>query len=82
MVLRAGAMMVETMMRLKPVAERTSVTVHFFTVGQSSGLLGHSQFRNGRSDKISLLFGIKGFVKADQVRIVAFLLCVRARCSG
>jgi hypothetical protein len=38
MVLRAGAMIVETMMRLKPVAERTSVTVHFFTVGQSLGL--------------------------------------------
>ena len=29
MVESAGAMMVETMMRLKPVAERTSVTIHF-----------------------------------------------------
>lgn len=37
-VLRAGAMIVDTIIRLKPVAERTSVTVHFLTVGQSFGL--------------------------------------------
>ena len=42
MVLRAGAMMVETMMRLKPVAERTSVTVHFFEVDQSLVGVSHS----------------------------------------
>lgn len=39
-VLIAGAMIVETMMRLKPVAESTSVTVHFLTLGQSLGLVG------------------------------------------
>ena len=33
-VVRAGAMIVETMMRLKPVAERTSVTVHFLLLDQ------------------------------------------------
>ena len=33
-VVRAGAMIVETMMRLKPVAESTSVTVHFFELDQ------------------------------------------------
>jgi hypothetical protein len=38
MVLIAGAMIVETMMRLKPVAERTSVTVHLLVVGQFLGL--------------------------------------------
>ena len=35
----AGAMIVLTIMRLKPVAERTSVTVHFLEVGQSLGLV-------------------------------------------
>lgn len=34
---KAGAIIVETMMRLKPVAERTSVTAHFRLVGQSLG---------------------------------------------
>ncbi len=34
----AGAMIVLTMMRLKPVAERTSVTVHFLEEDQSLGL--------------------------------------------
>jgi hypothetical protein len=38
MVLIAGATIVETMMRLNPVAERTSVTVHFFVVSQFLGL--------------------------------------------
>lgn len=37
-VVRAGAMMVETMMRLNAVAERTSVTSHFLREGQSLGL--------------------------------------------
>lgn len=37
-VVRAGAIMVETMMRLKPEAERESVTAHFRFSGQSLGL--------------------------------------------
>ena len=40
MVDRAGAMMVETMIRLNPVAESTSVTAHFRPVDQSRGLSG------------------------------------------
>lgn len=34
---RAGAMIVETMMRFRPVAERMLVTRHFLRVGQSLG---------------------------------------------
>jgi len=37
MVESAGAMMVETMMRLKPVADRTLVTAHFLVAGQFWG---------------------------------------------
>lgn len=33
-------MMVDTMMRLNPVADRTPVTVHFRTAGQSFGFSG------------------------------------------
>lgn len=40
MVGRAGAMMVETMIRLKPVADSTSVTIHFLPARQSCGLEG------------------------------------------
>jgi hypothetical protein len=34
MVVRAGAMIVDTIMRLKPVADKTSVTVHFLELDQ------------------------------------------------
>ena len=37
---RAGARMVETMIRLKPVRERMEVTDHFRVRGQSLGLRG------------------------------------------
>lgn len=40
MVGRVGAMMVEIMMRLKPVADKTSVTIYLRPVGQSMGFAG------------------------------------------
>ena len=55
--------MVETMMRLKPVAERTSVTVHFleadqFLVAVSEGLEGATFGGN-----VLWVLGVEGFVK-------------------
>jgi len=80
MVLIAGAMIVDTMMRLNPVAERTSVTVHFFVVGQFLGLgwSGGSQLRcftrRGFGDLDNSLVGVERLFKADQERIVSSLV--------
>ena len=37
MIERAGAMMVDTMIRLKAVADKAAVTAHFLNAGQSLG---------------------------------------------
>jgi hypothetical protein len=77
-VLIAGAMIVETMMRLKPVAERTSVTVHFFVVGQSLGLEQDAGCQMdcyyGRTGGSDLLVDIERLFEADQIRIVSSIV--------
>ncbi len=56
----AGATMVETMMRLKPVVARTSVTAHLRPVGQSLGLSvsygSENATRNGSLSLLELLW--------------------------
>lgn len=52
----AGATMVETMMRLKPVVARTSVTAHLRPVGQSLGLsVSYGSAKTTRNRSLSLL---------------------------
>lgn len=49
---RAGAMIVETMIRLKPVADKTEVTIHFLASDQSLGFsesLGQLKVTKNRS---------------------------------
>lgn len=63
MVVSAGAMMVETMIRLKPVALRTSVTAHLVRVGQSLGFMGSGAekvTRNGSDPLADWLGGCGG----------------------
>jgi hypothetical protein len=67
------------MMRLKPVAERTSVTVHFFVVGQFLGLWverwrSDACSNDGKIGCLDSLVGIEGLFKTDQVRIVSSLV--------
>lgn len=54
MVDRAGAIIVETMIRLKPVTDRTLVTTHFLRVAQSLGFTYSNPVekltRNGSSE--------------------------------
>lgn len=50
--------MVETMMRLKPVALRTSVTDHLRRLGQSLGLEGSGVVKVTRKGSLSLGVGL------------------------
>jgi hypothetical protein len=53
----AGAMIVDTIMRLKPVAERTSVTAHLLLFGQSFGFSASNGSANAtRNGSFCLVF--------------------------
>lgn len=72
-VLIAGAMIVDTMMRLKPVAERTSVTVHFVTLEKSLGLVWEKRSTLWHGElqwAFHLLCSVERLIKSDQVWIV------------